>query len=644
MPAQDVELPFPIRGVSRGFSFNRSSPETTHEAVNVIPYDPAEHRFRGGSRPGFSRLSSLFMSGPPVFLVSFASLSDPGERFRQSFIAGTVDDIYVNQPTETVVNGRVVYGEEFVSLAGTLLTEEDAGIGGAYVQPGGGAYLQPDGVSTYIDGYNSIDNVLTTEDGSPLLSASFSFAGQRSFATPFQGSVVVPGTGEVIAEGVGRLVNGEFTADDVEDWSGKGIRSMDHILELLPVDNSRLLPASYVINFDYGGKLSVSSGQNRGRCSYRIVDGPKLISAKDRSVKPLSSHIGSVPVGAELVTTYLDRLVFVKDRVWYMSRQGDAGDWNYGADAGDRGRAVAGVSSDAGQPGDPIIAMASRGNDYLVMFARETTWVMRGDPAGGGTLMNLSRTYGCVDPQAWCHGDGGEIYFLSKEGLCVIPDGVGSRPEPVSSEFVPNDLRNADAGNNYVSLAFDLRYRGVWVFLTPKDGSTGTHWWYSKLTSSFWPIRFGDDQMQPTAAVVHTSSPSADSAVVIGDSTGSLRIASPGDADDTSPVSSRVVLGPFLAAESAWQDGLLTRFAAMLGSKDSTVSVAVYGASSQEDAVKRAVAGGTPNFTTTVAGLRTRTILARVRCVAFCVVISSSSAWGFESLVATLGAAGNARL
>ena len=652
MAAQDVELAFPIAGVNKGFAHNRSNPQTAPDAVNVLPYDGADHRFRGGSRPGFVHLSGFSMSGPPVFMVSFAPTVEDGRRFRQSFVAGTASDVYVNLPSEEEVDGIIAYKEEFVSLAGELLTEADS----ESIPPV--RYLQPDGASVYYaqdesgifiavaEVVEAGVEALLTEDGEPLLAAEFSFEGHRSLATPFQGSVIVPGSGNVILEGAGRLKDGAFVADGIEDWSGRGVRAMDHIIELSPSEKwpeSPIVPASYTIRFDMNEKLTVASGGNGGRCNFRIIDGPKMISAVSRSVRPLESHIGNVPVGAELVTTYLDRLVFVKDRVWYMSRQGDAGDYHYGADAGDRGRAVAGVTSDAGQPGDPIVALASRGNDYLVMFARETTWVMRGDPAGGGTLLNISRTYGCVDPQAWCHGDGGEIYFLSKEGLCVLPDGISARPEPVSAESVPNELRNAGNDNHYVSMAFDLRYRGVWIFITPKSGAPGRHWWYSKLTNSFWPVTFANPDMQPTAAVVHSSSPTTDSAVVIGDKTGSLRVAVPNSRDGLTPVASRIVIGPYLSAESSWKQGLLTRLVAMLGGEDSELTIEVYTGSSQEEAANKAVAGVEPSYTAGVSGLRTALLAPRLRCVSFCLVIRSNSPWGFESLMATLAPAGLAR-
>lgn len=649
MPTKDSDLPFPIRGVSRSLSHTKANPETTPDANNVLPYDPLEHRYRGGSRPGFRDMSWVNVGGPPVFMVSFPGPPVDGEPFRLSLVAGTANDVFVNKTGQATVGDTATYTETLVSLTSPLTTEESASGGPfSYLAPGGNdVYVQPDATDYYRPGFGTGTGVtILTEAGDEIQAASFSFGGKRTYATPYQGGVVVTGTGQVIKTGVGTLSGGKFIGDDIGSWSSLGVIPHQHLLEITPLNEAAEATvgfASYLIHNDISEELFVDSGSHHGRCSFRVVDGPKLISARNRSVTSISSSIGHVPIGADTVSTYLDRLVFTKDRVWYMSRQGDPTDYDYGADATDRGRAVAGVSSNAGLPGDPIVALASRGNDYLVMFARKTTWVMRGDPAAGGTLFNLSRSYGCVDPQAWCHGDGGEIYFLSKEGMCIVPDQAGARPEPVSAASLPNELRNFDANNSHVSLAFDVRYRGVWIFLTPRVGENSIHWFYSKLTDSFWPIRLSNTNHQPTAAVAHTSSPAVDTAVVIGGRDGTLRRAVPGLGDTDAGLESSLVLGPYLAGDTTFQEAILTRLLLMMGGEGAPIAVRVFSGKTPEEAADKAVANVSPSYTAAITGNRSKVLIPRVRSVAFCVRLSSTSPWAFESLVASVGAAGIAR-
>jgi hypothetical protein len=639
----DVKLPFPIGGVSRSLPYSQQGVETTPHAENVVPYDVSEHRFRGGSRPGFQRLSSINMGGPPVFMVSFPSPPVEGESFRLSFVAGTADDLFVNQTGQATVGDDVIYTEEFIALAGVFYTEDESGLGPyTYIDSGGFAYVRPDGGMYVRPGFDEGIPWLT-EDDEEIQTASFGFGGQRTDAAAYQGGVVVPGSGDVILEGYGSLSGGVLIGDGIADWLEAGAKVLEHVVELLPTEGSTLVPATYTIRFDLGAQLFVASGTNAGRCTFRVVDGPKMIIAVNRSVLPIESTVGNIPIGASLVATYLDRLVFVKDRVWYMSRQGDSGDWDYFADADDLGRAVAGVSSDAGLPGDPITALASRGNDYLLMFGNETTWVMRGDPAAGGVLENLSRTYGAIDSRSWCYGDEGEIYFLSKQGFCVIADGAGSRPALVSSAFLPNELRNVDPAMVSVSMVFDVRYRGVWIFLTPAEGNA-THYFFSKQGNSFWPIQFASAGMQATAATIHASDPSENSVVLIGDRSGTIRRAVAGQQDDANAIQSSIVFGPYLSSETGWRHGLVTQLSGMLGGESSSVVLSIFAGNSPEDAANKAVTGSTPSFTTNLSGLRANTFKPRIRNVAFCVRIDSTDAWVFESLMASISDAGQARL
>lgn len=642
MPAEDIQLPFPQKGVVRGMASSKPDPEASPDAHNVIPYDVHEHRFRGGSRPGFARTMATDLGSAPLFIASYPSAPDAAGVIRQSFVAATATSVFVNVHTEPTPGQ---YEEDVVPIGGVFESENSVAISkDFYRRPAGdGAYFRPGGGGYFLGTVNDA-GFIETEGGEYLTTTEFLFTGQRLSAHPFKGSLIIPGTGNVIAEGTGRLRNGVFTGDDVTDWNAIGVDSMNHLLEVQPLRGSAVKAASYVVKFDNGKELTVDSGTNRGRCSFRIVDGPKAIDAPSRSIRPLAATIGNIPIGATLVTTYLDRLVFVQDRVWYMSRQGDSSDWDYGADVGDRGRAVAGVTSDAGQPGEEIVALASRGNDYLIMFARQTTWVMRGDPAAGGVLFNLSRNYGCVDSYGWCHGDEGEIYFLSQEGLCVLTDGVNSRPAPISSASLPNELRNFDSSTTLVSLVFDIRYRGVWIFLTPKNGSQGRHWWFSKIAQSFWPIRFASATHQPTAATVHASHHTSGAVVTIGDSSGTLRRAVPGAGDGATMIDSAIVLGPFLTSGTSYQQGLLTRLVAMFG-PDSGVALDVFAGDSPDQARIAAVSdGGAPQFTVNMSGQRSSVFMPRVRSVAFCVRLRSTSPWAFESLMATVGSGGLARL
>ena len=55
MPAQEMELVFPLKGIDDGWAFGRQPPGTTPDAQNISPFDPLESRARGGQRWGISK-------------------------------------------------------------------------------------------------------------------------------------------------------------------------------------------------------------------------------------------------------------------------------------------------------------------------------------------------------------------------------------------------------------------------------------------------------------------------------------------------------------------------------------------------------------------------------------------------------------
>ena len=153
-----------------------------------------------------------------------------------------------------------------------------------------------------------------------------------------------------------------------------------------------------------------------GTANITAANGPVIIDPDARTVGLVQCTGGTFPSSENaIITTYRDRLVWAVGSVWYMSRVGDPGDYNYAADVQDAGRAVAGTNSDAGLPGDPITGMVPVGYEFLVMFGEQSTWVLRGDPAFGGQLFNLSRKVAFL-PKLGATVQTGAFSFCQKTG------------------------------------------------------------------------------------------------------------------------------------------------------------------------------------------------------------------------------------
>jgi len=120
---------------------------------------------------------------------------------------------------------------------------------------------------------------------------------------------------------------------------------------------------------------------------------------------PISGIIEEVssdaPAAQPLVAVYNDRVILSgANNLWYCSRQTDPTDWNYGADMGDVGRAVAGQLSIAGMHGNTPKAIIPVDNRFLVFACLNSMWVLHGDPATG-RLQNVTQNVGVIAPEAW---------------------------------------------------------------------------------------------------------------------------------------------------------------------------------------------------------------------------------------------------
>ena len=82
--AQDVQLPFPLKGRSDNVAFGTQPPDTTREAVNVRGMDPKTGRVRGAQRPGCSKYASAVVSsGNKVQALASISYDRPKVRYQE---------------------------------------------------------------------------------------------------------------------------------------------------------------------------------------------------------------------------------------------------------------------------------------------------------------------------------------------------------------------------------------------------------------------------------------------------------------------------------------------------------------------------------------------------------------------------------
>lgn len=214
----------------------------------------------------------------------------------------------------------------------------------------------------------------------------------------------------------------------------------------------------------------------------------------DWTVYPGGSY-GTMPDIAYLVALYRGRLVLSGNSTfpyqWYMTRQNNP--WDFAYVANDAQSPVAGGNSEAGQLGDIIRALIPFRDEYLFFGCANSMWVLRGDPADGGTLDCLDKSVGCFGSRSWCFDGIGNMYFMSKDSLCMVPVGLGG-VQNLTQLVLPNftqDL-NLDPTYHRVEMEYDRDYHGILITITTLQDGTNTNFWYDLKTNGFFPESYPD--------------------------------------------------------------------------------------------------------------------------------------------------------
>ena len=482
--------------------------------------------------------------------------------------------------------------------------------------------------------------------GMDTVTTSLTLADDRMIqGAPYLQKMYIADVSDDKASGTGGTVSGT-TFDDasVSDWTTYGISANDDVV-VISNGAGGTADGVYEISSVASGSITLATAPGDGTCEYTIQRAPKIYdpNTDTLSIWSATTGKGSVPAGCPLVCTYRDRLVLAggsdNPYLWYMSRQGDPLDWDYGQL--DSQRAVSGQGSDAGQIGEPITALISHSDDYLVFGCAHSLWILRGDPAYGGMIDALSYKIGIVDKQAWCKGPDSEIIFLSKDGLYALQPGANSFPQSISRERIPRELLDVSSDIYTVTLAYDIRFRGVHIYLSSENNQTVFHWWFDWETKTFWKVSL-QGNYDPTALYEYYSADDEESSVLLGGRDGYIRKYNQYfETDGGNQINSYVMIGPIRLAGNTYYDGVLSEIRGVLGKDSGDVDWELL----PDDTAEGTVEASTFDYSGTwEAGLN---YADHPRCRGGSMILKLSGAesrrWSLERITATITQAGVSR-
>lgn len=208
---------------------------------------------------------------------------------------------------------------------------------------------------------------------------------------------------------------------------------------------------------------------------------------------------------------------------WFMSAVEDPRNWDYSPPTITETMAVAGNASPIGRVADAVTALAPFSDDLLIIGGDKSIWLMRGDPAAGGTIDNISQKIGIVGKDAWAFDPSNNFYFFGNDGLYrAAPTGEGM--ERVSAGKLDRTFAEVDRREHRVLLEWDRERKGLYIFITGDDPEAehALSYWYDQRTDAFWPIRLPHSN-GPTSVMTWDSDLANDRAVLLGGRDGFIR-------------------------------------------------------------------------------------------------------------------------
>jgi hypothetical protein len=441
----------------------------------------------------------------------------------------------------------------------------------------------------------------------------------------------------------------------IDDWTAYNIDKDGDVVVLYNAQGDTV-DGTYTITA-LGATVTLGEVAGDGTAHYRITRSPKIYDPVARTLTVWRTesyteaegggHKGEVPTGCRLITLYRDALVLAGDpydpQCWYMSRLGNPYDFDFGPEdpINDPTKAIAGNNSESGLVGEAITCLISHNDDHLIFGGTNSLWVMSGHAAYSGSIWNLSHIAGVAGDKSWCHDPNGATYFLSLDGLYKVPAGSELAPVSISREKLPRELLNIDRNLYEVSMEYDVRERGIHIYLTPlaPDGQT-RHWWMDLKYESFWPVKLHADH-EPFVTYCYNHAPTAESKCLLGGRDGYIRgyRSTCQNDDGYTPIDSYVTYGPLRIGGSDYYEGIIKELQGTLARNSQMVQWDVYTATTHEGTLR-----GTPKATGTWMTGRNYTARPNSRGGSLALKISSlKGRWAIENITATIRGAGRQR-
>lgn len=685
MPAQAVDVAFPFGGLDRRHGLQNQPPYTTPDCLNVRPVTGSDRRMRGGTRPGLSKILATQFgnsgSDRPFQLIASVAAINNQRGLLDPFIGSSLSSDWVlSTGTTPTVTGGYLDGS-----AGTFVIRRTPSIPQSAVQtieldiaPGNGfeysIHVKASGAGGTFDALR----ILISFAADYLVSSSYTIdvreyhAGVETLvsSTGYTDSATSNATFKVTTTGSGYAQSKIYwrnTATEKETRDGTSAFSgWNAEIGILTASASARIYEARIYWNDTGDRVRnlwvcqgnlyverngivrgfpsqytsdsrwIAHTQYRGDLYTMGTQGLKY-SYVDDYPTAWTASTGTLPA-ANILSTWGGRIIACEQHIFSMSRINDPRDWNYSASEFDAARAFAYTVGETAVIGEWGTAIIPASGDVCFLAKSRSIWAVLGNPAGGGQLVNTSRSTGVLNPHAWTRTADDTIYFLGYDGLYRLAKGQTQNPQKMLADKVP--ALRPDPDTETGTLVYDHYAEGIHILGVEIDNVV-YDFFYHIPTDSLWPVEMPATMRMRSIAGAYSVDTinTAGSRVWIGCKDGYLRrFNEAASNDDGTSIVSNVLMGPIRLAPSLWE-GRVDELRGVMGASSGNVTWGVQPGRSGEAAIA-ASAQATGAW---VAG-ENRISRPRASGQYACIKLSSTSArWVLEEMTMIRSGSGRVR-
>lgn len=362
---------------------------------------------------------------------------------------------------------------------------------------------------------------------------------------------------------------------------------------------------------------------------------------------------GTLPAGCKIAVIWRDRLILANqaggnEQNVFASRQGDYTDWLVAQPDAQSAWAL-NATGTAGHVGQPIMCFAPVNDDVALVGTTGEVYIMDGDPGAGGVLTLLSNEIGVLGQEAWDVDPKGILYFVGTGGFYrwhpAMRGYFGEKAlDNLSQARVAPVFQSIDRTKVNAFVRWDRDRHGCWIFLLPRDGSQGTHYWWDERTEGFFKVQF-PASMSPTF-VQYLDGDTPDSRyIMLGGLDGNVRyIDYTALSDQGTAIDSHVYVGPKPLA-AAFGQSIITAMEFWLGAEPAGAVNLSWQMRTGDDAIT-AYSGAASQSGTFTSGGRQSKQLGRSRGCYATLYLSNAvldKGWTFEQVSVLVAPGGQNR-